>query len=373
MIPLQITNFGVFFLSFSLGAFTHNWLNAAGYTLLLLHGVFWASDFTGGLGVTDVWFNVWTSGVAIAAGVAGHLYAKAMQCPQLILPSTLRSRRERVAIPLEDIFVFLFIFSTLLVAAGINLWLGRTIVGGGGLSPINTDLVTAGISLTIAFGILLVIMSIGLAALGYDARVTLKYAWLVMLPPMSLLLNDLAYYDWGWSDPWPPLVTLLLMIGLFALVWFLSYKLPVFRLRTREEVDGEEVTVNPANYDPMYKNRMYALVFFGGQAGVHTVGLLLLSIIAAWPEHSLETGAIVMLGWAGAVIVVDLIIGYAAADGLASMRRVQLSEEGELKEAFRGSRLESAPSTGRAKPYQRVRSEHSEGQSLSATFRQLSQ
>lgn len=335
MIPLQQTNFGVFLVSFAISAATHNWLAGLGYVLLLLHTVFWVSDFTAAPIVTDLWFHVWTAGIALAAGVAGHLYAKALGCPQLVVLSTIRSLRDRVMIPIEDIFVFLFAISTLLVAVGINFWLGRTMIGGGGLSPINVDLMTPGIGVTIAFGIALIVLTIGFIATNYDGRVSIKYMWLLILPPLSLVLNDLAYFDWGMSDPWPPLIMLGVLIALQALVWVLAVYAPVIRMSTQDvDAEGTTVTVNPTDFDPLYKNKAYAAVFVFGQLGVYVVGWLALNIIAAWPERSLETGAIVMVVYAGVVILVDLIVGYAAGTKIAELRKTKLVESAAVQSAF---------------------------------------
>jgi hypothetical protein len=335
MVPLQYTNFGVFLVSFSIGSYTHNWLAGLGYVLLLLHSVFWVSDFTAAPIDTSLWFHVWTAGIALAAGVAGHLYAKAMACPQLIVLSTLRSLRDRVYIPMEDIFVFLFAVSTLLVAAGINFWLGRTIIGGGGLSPINADLISPGIGMTVAFGIMMVVLTIGLVATNYDGRVSLKYMWLAILPPLSLVLNDLAFFDWGLSDPWPALLSLGVLIVLQIVVWLLSVYLPVLRRGTQDLDDNTTRVFEPSEFDPLYKNSKYALAFFGGQLAIYVVGWLALNMITDWfGDRSLETGAIVMISTAGLVLIVALIIGYGASKQIAELRKVKVAEEGSLQHIF---------------------------------------
>jgi len=335
MVPLQYTNFGIFLVSFSIGAFTHNWLAGLGFVVVILNTVFWESDFVAVTNDINVWFHIWIAGNALASGLAGHIYAKALDCPQLILLSSLSSLREKVYIPFEDILVFLFVTSVVLLAAGINFWLGRTMIGGGGLSPINADLITPGIWMTIAFALMIVLTSFGFLGSHMDGRVTLKYLWLILIAPISLVLNDLAYFNWGWSSPWPGLLSLGVMIILWLFVWWLSYSAPIVRRGAMDVDMGRSLIVSSSDFDPMYDNKPYALAFFGGMLGISVIGSLGLNLICSWiTSFSLETGAIVMISYSGIVIIGSVILNYAGSKSIAKLRKMKLVEVNSLAQAF---------------------------------------
>jgi hypothetical protein len=335
MVPLQYTNFGIFLISFSIGAFTHNWLAALGYVVVVLNCVFWESDFVFITNDINVWFHIWTAGIALAAGVAGHIYAKAMDCPQLILLSSLSSLREKVYIPFEDVLVFLFATSVILLAAGINFWLGRTMVGGGGLSPINADLINPGIWMTIAFALMLVLTSVGFMASHIDGRVTLKYLWLILLAPLSLVLNDLAFFNWNWVSPWPGLLSLGVMIILWLFVWWLAYAAPIVRRRVVDIGESKTTLVSSSDFDPMYDNKPYAGLFFGGMLGISIIGSLGLNLICSWfTNFSLETGAIVMISYSGIVIIGSVIMNYAGSKFIATTRKFKTVDSDAVMHAF---------------------------------------
>jgi hypothetical protein len=335
MVPLQYTNFGVFLVSFSIGAFTHNWLAGLGYVIVVLNTVFWESDFVSITNDINVWFHIWIAGIGLSAGIAGHIYAKALDCPQLVLLSSLSSLREKVYIPFEDILVFLFACSVLLLAAGINFWLGRTMVGGGGLSPINSDLITPGIWMTVAFALLLVLTSFGFLGSHIDGRVTLKYLWLILLPPLSLVLNDLAYFNWNWSSPWPGLLSLGVMILLWLFVGWLAYACPIVR-RGAVDIDEKRVAlVSSSDFDPMYDNKPYSMLFFGGLLGISVVGSLGLNLICSWfTNFSVETGAIVMISYAGIIIIASVIVNYAFSKTIAMLRKSKVVEVNSISQLF---------------------------------------
>jgi hypothetical protein len=335
MVPLQYTNFGVFLVSFSIGAFTHNWLAGLGFVVVLLNTVFWESDFVAVTNDINVWFHIWTAGIALAAGVAGHIYAKALDCPQLILLSSLRSLREKVYIPFEDILVFLFVTSLIVLAAGINFWLGRTEFGGGGLSPINANLINPGIWMTVAFALMLVLTSVGFLASHIDGRVTLKYLWLIILPPLSLVLNDLAFFNWGWPSPWPGLLSLVVMVLLWLFVWWLSYAAAIVRQHAVDIDETKIALLKSSDFDPMYDNKPYALAFFGGMMGISVIGSLTLNLICSWfTNFSLETGGIVMVSYSGVIIIVMVIVNYAASKQIAGLRKFKLMEYDGVSQAF---------------------------------------
>jgi hypothetical protein len=335
MVPLQYTNFGVFLVSFSIGAYTHNWLAGLGFVLVILHTVFWESDFVSITNDINVWFNIWTSGIALAAGIAGHIYAKAMDCPQLILLSTVGSLREKVYIPFEDILVFLFATSVICLAAGINFWLARTEFGGGGLSPINANLVNPGIWMTIAFTLIILLTTVAFLATHIDGRVTLKYLWLILLPPLSLVLNDLAYFNWNWSSPWPGLLSLFAMILLWLFVFWLAYAAPIVRQHVVDIDETKSALVKSSDFDPMYNNKEYAVAFFGGIGLICVVGSLGLNLICSWfTNFSLETGAIVMISYSGIVIIGSVIMNYAGSKTIAGLRKFKLVEVDAVKGAF---------------------------------------
>lgn len=324
MIPYQWANYEAFVISFLLGALAHNWTSGLTATVMVLFFVFWASDFFLVTPTVAIFEHVWLLGVALAAGLGGHIYAKSLQAPQMIFFSNLNSLRQNVYIPLTDILVFLFSSSIILIAVGINFWLGRTILGGGGLSPIGTDLITAGIGITIAFIILALITTIALTQIEFDGRVSIKYLWFLIVPPISLIFCDLGFYQWGWADGIPQVVSLAIMLGLYILGWLYVVYVPVVRHKELDEED--KARFNPQIFDPLYRNTYYALAYVGGIVVVLVVAWILLNSIASWTNKSLQTGAIVMVCTGGGVAIISAIIGYLAFDYIKRLKNVVIEE-----------------------------------------------
>lgn len=324
MIPYQWVNYEAFVIAFLLGALAHNWTSGIMAVMSILFFVFWASDFFLVTPTVAIFEHIWVLGVAWSAGLCGHIYAKSMQAPQLIFFSNLRSLRENVYIPLTDILVFLFNASAILVAVGINFWLGRTILGGGGLSPIGTDLITPGIAMTIIGAILLVIVTVAATQIEFDGRVSIKYLWFLVVPPISLIFCDLGFYQWGWADGIPQVVALAIMLALYILGWLYVVYVPVVRHKELDEEDRGRF--KPEIFDPLYRNMYYSLAYVGGIVIILVIAWVLLNAIASWTNKSLETGAITMICTGGGVAIISAIIGWAAYDYIKRLKNVVIEE-----------------------------------------------
>lgn len=290
----QYANFAVTLIATTTGAYTHNWAVGAFAAMLTYFTVFWASDFV----IIDeyvvgVWYHIWLSGAAITAGIAGHLYAKATRCPQLVILSTPYTLRTKVHIPWEDISVAVMSLSLYVLAAGIDMATMRTFSAALGFSPIGTDEKVAGIAVSIVAGFVFLATAALCAFLNYDARVTAKYVILLVIPNLTSLYFYLFLGPGGLNQSLSALVSLILLLASYVLVWWVSF---YFSVRGYADVGEGVESRDPDDFDPFYGRMMYSLLFYGVLFGIFTAEMLLLNGVTMWfTLRSLQTGAICMI------------------------------------------------------------------------------
>jgi hypothetical protein len=316
MLPLQFVAVEVFTIAYILGALTQNWLISTGVCSTLLYAVFYASDFFALPTDTDIYYHVWLFAIAVAAGLAGHIYSYALQCKQLIRFNYHKSKdaegKRNTAIALGDIAAFLLFASSISTVLGINLWTERTVIG---VSPIGTLHETAGIALTLVGGFVLIATSIAMMLLEVRVRIAVKYFWLFVVWVIGYLITDYGYYHYKWASGVPELLGAVLYLGMTVLVILGAIYLPV--RRSREDKHGKK---KPISSDIFFHKKGYAIVFFGGIAATVLVAIVAFILIISWPEESLAAGAWLLLAVSGLSIVLSFSIFLVLPDKISSLR-----------------------------------------------------
>lgn len=305
MLDYQFVAVEVFTLAFTFGAFTRDWLSSAGFVFFVLFTAFYPSDFSFLPPTTGIYYHIWLPVTAIAAALAGHIFACAAKCPPLIRINYFRSSSDAAetkmdSIPAADILTALFVLSGLTTATGINLWLGRTVSG---LAPIGTTHETAGIAMTVCGSIALLLSSAVLSQLDVRARLALKYLWLFTAWPLVFLLTDYLYYHYVKNSPIPELSGIASYIGVSFVMTLAATHLPI-----RRHTDNEDGVASDVSYDPFYKNKKYSWLFIGGIGFISTVGGLAFTIAASWPDNSLAVGTYTLLGTAALSLLLSLLL-----------------------------------------------------------------
>ena len=131
-----------------------------------------------------------------------------------------------------------------------------------------------------------------LLATAQDAgyRITAKYAWLVLLVPVTFVFTMFDPYRWYWQ---------IIFFVAFAAMWALLYALAVYLpIGSFREVD------------PFYMHKMYAMYVFLFMGVVSLVGVALLYAWVVWIDStaSLQTGMLVMTIYAGVIFLASLVI-----------------------------------------------------------------
>ena len=209
----QATTAAIFVSSFIASAFLHDlWASTAVILLTLLMG-FYVSDFSFAPPDVNLYYHVWAPGLALVSSLAGYYFAVLFKMDRLIHTQPGEDKMHKVRV--GTLAVTLHILFVIMTAFGINAWLGRTMLFGGGVYPFGEDLVHAGIGVTIGGAIGLVVTTI-LLATAQDAgyRITAKYAWLVLLVPVTFVLTMFDPYRWYWQ---------IIFFVAFAAMWALLY------------------------------------------------------------------------------------------------------------------------------------------------------
>lgn len=316
MLPLHFVAVEVFTIAFTLGALTQNWAETAGLTLPLLFGVFYTSDFFSLPVKTDIYYHIWLTGVVIAAALGGHVYAYAMQAKPLVRfnfrMKVDKEGKPTTSIALGDLAAALFYVSAVSFVLGVNLWTKRTVIG---VSPIGSLHETAGIALTLCGAFFLLATSIAMAILEVRVRLTLKYLWLFCIWPLGYLIADYGYYRYMWGSALPELLGAVVYFGISIVVTLGAIYLPI--RKHKEDKYGNDQTTSS---DIFYRNKNYAVIFFGGIALIVIATIIAFTTIISVPDESLASGAILMLAMAGISLVLSFSIFIFLPSRILSVR-----------------------------------------------------
>lgn len=291
--PFQSTTGLIFVANFLLALFLHDYLAGIAIFAVTYFAVFFISDFSFTPPDVGIYYHVWSIGLALVSSLAGFYYALVFKTDPMISIQTAGKRYYKFT--LGTFAIQLHILFVVLLAFGINSWADRPDVGGG-VYPFGVDLVTAGIATTIAAIVGLVVTTIILATRSAEKdpymKHTAKYVWIVPLVPATIVINDIGNYVWWYQ---------LLMFVAFAVAWVLVWVMSVY-IPTGKAKDE----------DQFYQHKTYALYVFGIAALITLLGLILLWIVVVWaePTSSLETGMIVMISYAGVILLAAFIASF---------------------------------------------------------------
>lgn len=290
--PLQSVTAILFVASFLTGAYLHDVFASVGILAVIYYSTFFASDFSFAPPNVNVFYHVWSVALILAASMAGYFFATALKYGPLV--SLQRGGDKIVKLSTATLAAHIHVLAVATTTFGINAWLRRTQVASGGLYPIGTDLVSAGIAATVIGIVVLVATTIVLVASKYiEFNRTAKYIWLLPLVPATLVINDIGAFNWKYQVG---------MFVAFVAMWGIVLLLTIFA-PTRHANEA----------DPFYHKKTYSLIFVGFSFLITLIALLLHFSVCVWPSSpsSLQTGMIVMLSYSGLIMVASIFASLA--------------------------------------------------------------
>jgi hypothetical protein len=302
----QFVVFIISALALCLGAYTHQWGFSSIVVVCILHFVFWPSDFVILDAKTMIWYIFWTLGLALAWSAAGVMYAKLMYAPPGVLITSIKHLRKSVHVAWTDLVVGGLFFSLIGAAAGLNFFLKRTLLWPNGLSPLGVDLTDPGLGMLIGFSILFFACWVALFFMDYDARITGKYAILLILPQISHLFFFLAYYKGGLSEGISSVIAVMSFLVLHTVAGIVAVKMSV----AHHDVKDKDDMYAPDEYDVFLGRWRHALWYYGGLAVIIGIFYVVHGGVTYYAtKRSLEMGSWISLAFAGLVLVGSFLLG----------------------------------------------------------------
>lgn len=293
---LHIITVVIFVVNFLLAILLRHYLTPVAIFALLYFIAFSTSDFSGIPPNIEIYYHVWSLSLAVVSALAGYYFATALQVDRTI------RLRFRMGAPaafrranLPTLVMTLFLLGAVTLVFGINAWAGRTKVLSDGLYPYGVDLVKAGIAATIVgVGVMLLATIVLATTKDAQAKLTVKYAWLAMIPPTPLVLGGFGDYAWYWQ--------LATALG-FAAGWAIFYVLAVYVPAGRE-----------MQIDPFYRSSTYAGYVIGFAAFGTLLVWVIVYVVGVWTGGSLQSGMIAAVASAGGMFLVAMIAAFVLQD-----------------------------------------------------------
>jgi hypothetical protein len=142
--------------------------------------------------------------------------------------------------------------------------------------------------------------------MDYDARVTGKYAILLILPQITHIFFYLAYYKAGLSEAISSLIAISSFVVLHAVAYIVAVKISVAH---KDDVDSEDMTT-PNQYDVFLGRWKHALFYYGGLALIIIVVYVVHGGVTYYAtKRSLETGGWIVMSGAGLVLIGSFLFG----------------------------------------------------------------
>lgn len=291
---LHIVTVVIFTVNFLLALLLRHYLTPVAIFALLYFVAFSTSDFSGVPPSVEIYYHVWSLSLAMVSALAGYYFGAALQVDRTIrLQFRMETPTRRANLP--TVMSSLFVLAVVTTAFGINAWAGRTKVLSAGLYPFGVDLVKAGIIATIVGAGVMALATIVLATTADpQAKLSVKYLWLSMIPPTPLVLGAFGNYVWYWQ--------LATALG-FVAGWAIFFVLAVYVAAGKN-----------TQKDPFHRNHVYAGYVIGFAAFAAVLVWVIVYAVGVWTSGSLESGMIAAVASAGGMFLIALIAAFVVSD-----------------------------------------------------------